>query len=600
MQARVSKSVGLVLALFFVASLPVVLAAQDTSSIKAQTPAYSLYASRGTYYARNNSTGSIISSGSDAGAVIRSLMTSAASTCGTIYVYPGTYNINSLALDPNVSSTYYGIGFPASAATNQYCNWTVWGDGMPAVVDQFGTPVQTSGVIFNITPRALSSVPSSADVKGVWAMRPLRGGGVYFGPGASVTIRNIDVRYPTNQSSGIPVASIAAVDMRNALNFSCYYSMADYNVAQASLQYPASNTWGIVTPNSSHEETRLDHCYAIGSYYNIDGRTEHLTIEDSGGLDGAYCMRYGAAGGKIYHASVWTDLLCGENTYGVALGPELQQGSLLNASIDFEECLGTCTAGFPARSLMSEANPGYSFGNISYSVVLQNVGVIPVPFVFDGRGSGRGQYFTLTHSNSLWPSSVLPDYDTFTGTSGTTLASHTTNSGNTWSMISTGTTVGTTMVLNGNNSASPSGTGFTTYINSLIPSSANYSVTAIEQTNGSGGSSISLLARSNAGATTMYSIFCDTGQPGCEIAYNSTALATYRSFVPGANTVHRYSIVVYGSTITGCIDGVAQMTATNTSITSAGQAALQMGGGTNLSAILGWYVLPATSSACPL
>src|SRR6185437_14016583 len=106
----------------------------------------------------------------------------------------GTYPCNTLDQESTGGfSNFYCIGIPGGGSS-QYAQWILQGMGAPPIIDQFSTPVQTNGVILNLTSTAVSSVAANSKIMLVWA-RPDTVNGV----GASVFIRNIDGRVPTNQ-----------------------------------------------------------------------------------------------------------------------------------------------------------------------------------------------------------------------------------------------------------------------------------------------------------------------------------------------------------------------------------------------------------------
>ena len=339
---------------------------------------YTLYLSGATYHARNNFTGRIDYSGADAGAVIRSAIAGLSGKCGHLNFEPAVYNIDSLVQEKDAGlSHYYGIRIPGIASHGQYCEWTLEGDSPPPLIDQFGTGVQTSGVIFYITPAAIATVPASAQIMGIW-VQPAT-------PSASVSFHDIDVRFPTNQRG-----NETGIDASQALNANYDNVTADFNIAQSSLQFPVAGTIGLVgltTTASSHEENYMRNALAIGYDIGLDIQSEHSVLINSYAVDGDYCIDYGVHGGAIYHASVWVGAGWGECAHGLTLGPNLQPGTLLEiGGLDIEDA----TKGiFKPVYHVKETNAGYTHGVFEYAVVQQNIGTIVFADLFDGGGGNN-------------------------------------------------------------------------------------------------------------------------------------------------------------------------------------------------------------------
>src|SRR6202030_3727786 len=106
-------------------------------------------------------------------------------------------------------TNFYAIGIPANgSATSQDCEWWIEGESAPAFAGESSLPVQTSGVIFNITPAAVTSIGASTNTYvGIWA-RP----DVTNGIGPTVYMKNFFLRRPNNQRG-----CSTGIDMENAL-----------------------------------------------------------------------------------------------------------------------------------------------------------------------------------------------------------------------------------------------------------------------------------------------------------------------------------------------------------------------------------------------
>ena len=345
---------------------------------------YTLYLSGATYHARNNATGSIDYSDADAGAVIRGAIDSLSGKCGHLNFEPAVYNIDSLVQEKVAGfSHYYGIRIPGVASPGQYCEWTLEGDSPPPLIDQFGTGVQTSGVIFYITPAAIANVPAAAQIIGIWVQPSIPTAA--YAPSASISFHDIDVRFPTNQRG-----NETGIDASQALNANYDNVTADFNIAQSNLQFPVAGTVGLVgltTTASSHEENYMRNALAIGYDIGLDIQSEHSVLINSYAVDGNYCIDYGVHGGAIYHASAWVDAGWGECAHGLTLGPNLQRGTLLEiGGLDIEDASPGYMKIFKPVYHVKETNAGYTHGVFEYSVVQGNVGTIVLADLFDGGG----------------------------------------------------------------------------------------------------------------------------------------------------------------------------------------------------------------------
>jgi hypothetical protein len=246
--------------------------------------------------------------------------------------------------------------------------------------------VQTGGVIFNLTATALGTVGSTTLVDILWA----RPGTDTVGP--NVDLEKIDLRFPNNQR-GYETAS----DMSQAANVDYNYVMADTAVAQASLVFPVSGTYGLTSTASGHEENFFKNSYAVGYYVGLDLQSEHTTLINSFAINGAYCINYGVRGGNIYHASVFIDSGWGECAHGLLIGANVQNQAPLDISgLDIEDA----TSGIWAPvNHATETNSGYTFGRISYSRVIQGTGISLLSNLFDGGGGTSFQLQNASISN---------------------------------------------------------------------------------------------------------------------------------------------------------------------------------------------------------
>lgn len=281
MTRKLIAGFGIILALLFTMAATQVGTQQLGLGTNNDGPGYTFFLSGSTYYARNNTTGIIDYSGSDAGPVIRSAIANNSSVCGNlIFEYPGTagYVINTLVLD-SADGFYKAIEFPASAASASYkCHWTVTGDSWPTMTDESPiTTIQNNGIIFHISATAVSSVSSSVMIEG-FGVQP--DSTYLFGP--ALTFRNISVRFPTNQRA---TGGEFAIDPYNAYSLEYDHVLAEFDILEQSLAFPASPTlglYGLGTTASSHTENDFKDAFAVGYNVCLDVASEHLVMQNSG------------------------------------------------------------------------------------------------------------------------------------------------------------------------------------------------------------------------------------------------------------------------------------------------------------------------------
>lgn len=358
---------------------------------------YTFYLSGGTYYAKNNVTGSVEYSDTDAGAVIRSAISAQSGTCGHLYFSAAVYNINSLIKETAGGySHYYGIGFPSSAAAGYKCQWSVEGDSTLVPLDQFAAPAQTNGAIFYVTPTAIASVPANSEIMGFWT----RPDDVYI-VGPVLSFKNIGVRFPNNQRG-----SETAINSTQAASVDYESIMADFATAENDLVFPVAGLhglYGITTTDSSHEQNYMRNTYAFGYDHCLDVQSEHSVLINSYGVRCNYAIDYGVRGAGVLHASSWMSSGWGESAHGLTLGSMMQNGSILDISgLDIEDAT---TGIWVPVAHGTEAHSGYTSGRISYSRVNQAIGLAPLAVLFDGGGGVGFTFSGSAHSTSLTPGS---------------------------------------------------------------------------------------------------------------------------------------------------------------------------------------------------
>jgi hypothetical protein len=149
-------------------------------------------------------------------------------------------------------------------------------------------------------------------------------------------------------------------------------------------------------------------------------------------------------------------------------------------------------------------------------------------------------------------------------------------------------------MLNGSGAAYlTSGTPTTAYgdmLNSLTPSSADYTV-SITCTPVTSTGSTAIFARASNAANTSYEVTMSAGAAAGVVLYKtvagtSTPIGTsyggpaIRPWNVG--TAHTFSLQVNGTTITASVDGTARVTITDSAISAVGQSGFRVVGGTSI------------------
>jgi hypothetical protein len=463
--------------------------------------ALSTYSASGTNYCMINAITGAITTNTD----FRPLWDAAVSAFpngGHFFLKQGTYNCNTLDTESTGGfSNVYCMGFPGGGTT-QYTQWIVEGEIGDQVIDQFGTPVQTSGTIINLTAAAISSVALHTKITVLWARKD-----VTNNVGASVRLKNLGIRVPTNQRGCETGAS-----MQNVLNVEYDHVFVDTAVVQTSLAFPvqdACTAWGETDPggligltsvNSAKQHSDFSWAYTMGADVGLDVRAEHSTMVHSAALDGNHGIDYGVRGGPIYHTSFWDTAACGEVARCLTFGANMQLGSALTAfGFDIEDANGGGGyAAFVPVYHFAETNAGNTNGLISYSDTLQSFGLIGLPNVFDGGGGGS---FAILQATSQHNIARTPGQDSFTRANQTPW-------GPAWALTPFSATP-TRIVSNTAqcNSAATINCG-EVFVGQQFPSSDQFSQVTISANDANIGSFAEVLTNQSPSAVTFYSYYC--------------------------------------------------------------------------------------------
>lgn len=165
--------------------------------------------------------------------------------------------------------------------------------------------------------------------------------------------------------------------------------------------------------------------------------------------------------------------------------------------------------------------------------------------------------------------------DTFTGTAGTALASHTADSGHSWTV---GFSASTGVVITDTNRVRGPASVFTSYYSSWVPASADYDVEAdaFLYTLGGEGRDVGPTARQSTTADTYYRfvISFDTVYLQKRVAGTNTTIASFDVGTPAAGSTYNLRIQPRGTTIKGFVDDVERCSGTDSAISAAGRAGI--------------------------
>lgn len=396
-----------------------------------QFASYTFYINGSTVNARNNLTGAIDFSGTDAAVVFNGVLTANATVGGHIYFKNGVYPVNSLTAETATGCSSFGgsgnllayaFGFPASASYQTGAQWFVEGEASSIWTGELlSTTVAATGVVFNITPTAVSSVAANSVLAGFW-QRPFTNcaltTAVNNNNANDLYFKNITLRFPVNtRGNEIAYAVYFAGDIQyeNVL--------ADFNVGYNTIATGSAPTVGsynsigfTTTTSGSGNWEDFRQTYAVGYNIGYDFQSEHVTGTTVTAIYNNIPCEFGRSAGSVYHPSKIDNFVDQENAAGCIWGNQIQQGTFFDIYFDFE--LGNdanwySTARGKIAKLVETPNFGYATGIIRYQAVLQNAGVvaeIPATSLFTSGGTGF-QAFEATNPPSI---AITPISDTFT------------------------------------------------------------------------------------------------------------------------------------------------------------------------------------------
>jgi hypothetical protein len=235
-----------------------------------------------------------------------------------------------------------------------------------------------------------------------------------------------------------------------------------------------------------------------------------------------------------------------------------------------------------------------------------NTGYVTPPVAPTSAGSAgqwaaaSGYFYAYDSVNSKWGQVAISEswtgayqaFDNFGGVTGTLLTAHPDALGHSWAVYTIEGLPGMTSdSLTGSGSAYlPTGGPTTAYgdmLNSLTPSSANYTV-SLTCTPVTTTGSVAVFARASSGANTNYAFTVGAGASATGALYRTVAGTATQigSFYTGGalrpwnvGTPHTFALLVNGTTITASIDGTIVINVTDSGIATTGQTGMRIVGG---------------------
>ena len=391
---------------------------------------YTFTVSGSTVTATSNAPGLAPIIGTDTAAILNTILTANATVGGHLFFKKGVYPINSMTVESATgcssfessgAALAYAIGFPANTPSYNDVQWFIEGETAPTWQGESGaTTANTSGVIFNITSTAVSSVTAGDVLAGFW-QRPVTNCTLTASNTSNDLIfKNIDVRFPVNtRGNEVGIAAYFA----NTVQYGPAGSVtADFAVPYNTLatgSAPTVGTWNSIgmtsTVASAGNWQDFRNTYVAGYNLAYDFQSEHVTGTTVTAIYNNIACEFGRSGTAVFHPSKIDNFVDQENGAGCIWGPQIQQGTFYDIYFDFEfggDANWYSTARNKTAKL-SETNNGYSTGFLRYQAVVANIGIaaeIPASTLFTSGGVNF-QPFEGTNPPSI---ALVPISDTFT------------------------------------------------------------------------------------------------------------------------------------------------------------------------------------------
>jgi hypothetical protein len=361
-----------------------------------------------TVTATNNVTG-VTQTGTDAAALINTILLSLQTVGGVLFFKNGIYPIKSMTQETGSGWTniYYGVGIPANVIGTQAQfhfigeSATVW----PGEIGQLlstNFPINTNGVIFLVSAAAIASVPTG-NTSCVFFQRPITSQSSY--PQSNdIYFENLYVRHQSNQRGNtIGIAMYCANDI-GYKNVGADFNQTYHDIAVGSA--PVQGTQGSFGLTSSYSGSsswqHFMNTFSTGYWSAYDLQSEHIVGDSMTAQYSTYAAHLGRGASAAWPSSPvvshpvylyhFNEQECAN---GIQFGGNMANGSTVTIIGYAEE--DQLTAGSFLRVQNAfEVNNGNSSGYILFSKVTQNGSYNAGAFF----AAGSGQNFLIQNGNA--------------------------------------------------------------------------------------------------------------------------------------------------------------------------------------------------------
>jgi hypothetical protein len=367
--------------------------------------------------------------------LINAALAAKSTTGGRLFFKNGVYNINSMTLESatgcnnfeGVAAIAYGIGLPSNTTLANSVQWLFEGESTTVWQGELvGATVNNAGVIFEITPTAVSSVAAGTILAGFW-QRPITNCTTNTtNTSNDAHYKNMTVRFPLH-TRGNEIGIAAYFN----LNIEYENVVADFNELQSALKATAPlpgtyGSFGLTTTTSiSGNYQYFKNTFVSGWHRGYDFQSEHIVSEQSTAIYSNSPGIFGRSMGAVNYASQIIQFDDQENLNGFIFGSNMST----NSRVDFLglqiELLNDATW-YSVRACtgaMTETTPGITTGLIYY---VASCGV-PLSLPPANLFSSGGQSFQAFSGAVPHFIAQVPGSDTFTRPNSANLGSGWTN-----------------------------------------------------------------------------------------------------------------------------------------------------------------------------
>jgi hypothetical protein len=545
--------------------------------------AYTFSVAGGITTATSNSGGATFSN-ADAAVVFNQVTSALATVGGKLFFKNGVYNINSMTVETATgcssfagsgAALAYGIAFPANTFATSV-QWLLEGESAPVWQGEtLAATVNNSGVIFNITSTAVSSVAAGSILTGFW-QRPVIN--CTLSPGSfpsslnvsnDIHFKNMSVRFPTTtRGNEIGLAPYFASDAE-------YENVvADFNLPYNTIATGAAPTKGsygsfgmTTTVSSSGNYQYFRNTFAVGYDIAYDFQSEHVIGETVTAIYNNFACEFGRSATAVFHPIWIQHFVDQENGAGCVWGPQMIQASVTDIAFDFE--LGNDANWYSTArnktAKLTETNCNIGTGVIRYSTTLAGVGTIaevPGANVFTSCGG------SFTFQEVTQPLNYLQ---------GAATDSFTRPNASSWgpAWVAIGAAInGSTAIISSNAATVSSASGLLTYL--AQPTGPDqFSKATINTVDAN---AVTVVVRASTSASTYYDYLCATS--GGQILRKRVA-GTFTSLNTNATNCAVADVMelkVIGSILYAYRNGVLAFPPTSDSSITSGTPGLVIGG----------------------